>query len=84
MKTPNKNDLHTTVCPHSFELIFACSLCSSFQGRMNSSFILCLLLYINVVLCYRPVVLIHGILTGAESMLVIEEEIKRVRESRSL
>lgn len=46
---------------------------------MNSSFILCLLLYINVGLCYRPVVLIHGILTGAESMLVIEEEIKRVR-----
>lgn len=38
--------------------------------------ILCLLAKICV--GYKPVVLIHGILTGAESMLVIEEEIKRV------
>lgn len=27
---------------------------------------------------YKPVYLIHGILTGAESMLLIEEEILRV------
>lgn len=39
-------------------------------------FVLCLL--IKLCVSYRPVVLIHGILTGAESMLVIEEEIKRV------
>lgn len=29
---------------------------------------------------YKPVYLIHGIMTGAESMLLIEEEILRVRK----
>lgn len=28
---------------------------------------------------YKPVVLIHGIVTGAPSMMMIEEEIMRVR-----
>lgn len=31
------------------------------------------------VLSYKPVILLHGILTGADSMIIIEEEIKMVR-----
>lgn len=38
--------------------------------------LLCLLAKLCV--GYKPVVLIHGILTGAESVLIIDEEIKRV------
>lgn len=33
---------------------------------------------------YKPVYLIHGILTGSESMLLIEEEILRVRKTRNI
>lgn len=46
---------------------------------MNSRIILILILgNICFGAAFKPVVLIHGILTGAESMLIIEEEIKRV------
>lgn len=45
---------------------------------MNKDIFLVLCLLIKISVAYKPVVLIHGILTGAESMLVIEEEIKRV------
>ncbi|XP_059617109.1 lysosomal thioesterase PPT2 homolog [Phlebotomus argentipes] len=46
---------------------------------MNRSQILILVLSILVTRshCYKPVFLLHGILTGAESMLIMEEEIKR-------
>uniref|UniRef100_U5ES24 palmitoyl-CoA hydrolase n=1 Tax=Corethrella appendiculata TaxID=1370023 RepID=U5ES24_9DIPT len=35
------------------------------------------LFLINLIFAHKPVVLIHGILTGAESMVIIEEEIIR-------
>uniref|UniRef100_A0A7G3AI95 palmitoyl-CoA hydrolase n=1 Tax=Lutzomyia longipalpis TaxID=7200 RepID=A0A7G3AI95_LUTLO len=46
---------------------------------MNCSQISLLFLFsfITSSLCYKPVFLLHGILTGAESMLIMEEEIKR-------
>lgn len=47
---------------------------------MNKEIFVILCLLTNICVSYKPVVLIHGILTGAESMLVIEEEIKRVRK----
>ncbi|XP_055714016.1 lysosomal thioesterase PPT2 homolog [Phlebotomus papatasi] len=46
---------------------------------MNRSQIVLLILpcLITSCVCYKPVFLLHGILTGAESMLIMEEEIKR-------
>lgn len=43
-----------------------------------SVYIILSLFILNNVQSYKPVVLIHGIMTGGESMVLIEEEIRRV------
>lgn len=39
-----------------------------------------LILFLKLCLAYKPVVLIHGILTGPASMLIIEGEVKKVKD----
>ena len=41
-------------------------------------FYIIVLLCIESALCYKPVAIIHGIMSGAPSMLLLEEEIIRV------
>jgi palmitoyl-protein thioesterase len=50
-----------------------------FSRKSLVSWLVIVLLGPTVALAYKPVVLIHGILTGGDSMLLIEEEIMRVR-----
>lgn len=37
-------------------------------------------LFLKLCSAYKPVVLIHGILTGPASMLIIEGEVKKVKD----
>lgn len=39
-----------------------------------------LLLFLKLCSAYKPVVLVHGILTGSASMLIIEGEVKKVKD----
>lgn len=50
---------------------------------INSS-VLFLLMFLKLCLAYRPVVLVHGILTGPASMLIIEGEVKKVKDRINL
>ena len=43
------------------------------------SIIWCVLLIIPLNFAYKPVVLLHGVLSDGDSMVIIEEQIKLVR-----
>ncbi len=48
--------------------------------KMPSNWPVLFVLFLKLCSAYKPVVLIHGILTGPASMLIIEGEVKKVKD----
>lgn len=52
--------------------------------KMPCNWPILFVIFLKICSAYKPVVLIHGILTGPGSMLIIEGEVKRVKDRYSI